>query len=363
MKSWPTFGVEEEFLLVDPSNGHPAPNNDEVARLAKRDGVELQLELTKCQVETTSPVTATTTELRKHLRDLRRTAASAAAEAGVTLLAVAVPPVIPDEFPLTDTPRYRRIGDRFGMVAHEQGICGAHVHVAVPDRETAVVVSNHLRPWLPILLASTANSAIYRGAESGYASWRSVLWQRWPCAGPPPYFESATHYDSIVEMMLASGAILDDGMVYWDVRPSANFPTVEIRVSDVPATVDDTVLFATLVRGLVITVLDAVEHEVPAPRIAAQTLRAAYWKAAHDGISGNAIDVVNGTVVAAFTLMAKLLATVRPVLEELGEYDDAERGIATLVANGNGAVHQLDAFRRRGDVDDVVAECARLTLA
>jgi glutamate---cysteine ligase / carboxylate-amine ligase len=273
-----------------------------------------------------------------------------------------VPPVVPDQFPVTDTPRYRRIGEQFGMVAHEQGICGAHVHVEVPDREAAVAVSNHLRPWLPTLLAITANSAVYRGAETGYVSWRSILWQRWPCAGPPPYFHSASHYDEVVEMMVRSGTILDDGMVYWDVRPSAHFPTVEIRVSDVPATVDESVLFATLVRALVMTALGDIEHGVPTPEFSAETLRAAYWKAAHDGIRGEAIDVVAGDVRPAAAQIAELLATVRHALEEVGDYEDASQGIANLLANGNGAVRQLAAFRRRGEADDVIAECTRYTL-
>lgn len=133
------------------------------------------------------------------------------------------------------------------MIASEQGICGCHVHVEVPSREAAVDVGNRLRPWLPTLLAMTANSAIYRGADSGHASWRSVLWGRWPSAGPPPHFESVDDYDAGVRMMLGVGAMLDGGQVYWDVRPSANFPTVEVRVADVPATVGQTALFAAVV--------------------------------------------------------------------------------------------------------------------
>ena len=103
------------------------------------------------------------------------------------------------------------------MIAHEQGICGCHVHVAVPSREAAIRVSNRLRPWLPLLLALTANSAVYRNTDTGYASWRSVLWARWPSA-PPPHFDSADEYDGMVAMLQHAGAMLDDGMVYWDVR-------------------------------------------------------------------------------------------------------------------------------------------------
>jgi glutamate---cysteine ligase / carboxylate-amine ligase len=234
--------VEEEFLLVDPQTGESAPRNAEVAAEAERTGVTLELELSSCQVETTSKVATTSTQLGEELARLRRTATQAAEAAGVRLLALGLPPVTPREFPVTDTERYRRIGAQFGMVAHEQGICGCHVHVQVPDRAAAIQVSNWLRPWLPSLLALSANSAIYRNADSGYASWRSVLWRRWPVAGAPPFFTSPEEFDRAVRMLVDTGVILDQKMIYWDVRPSTNFPTIEIRVADVPATVAETLL-------------------------------------------------------------------------------------------------------------------------
>src|SRR6476646_1896143 len=205
MASEPTIGVEEEFLLVDDA-GEPLARNEAVAGHAEARGVKLQLELTSCQVETTTEVVSSSEELRAELTRLRRVAADAAEADGARLLAVGLPPTVPHEFPITDNPRYRRIAERYGMIAHEQGICGCHVHVAVPDRDAAIRVSNRLRSWLPLLLALTANSAVYRNTDTGYASWRSVLWQRWPSAGPPPHFESADEYDAVVAMLLNNGA-------------------------------------------------------------------------------------------------------------------------------------------------------------
>jgi carboxylate-amine ligase len=105
---------------------------------------------------------------------------------------VALPPTVPHKFPVTDTPRFRRIAEEFGMLAHEQGLCGCHVHVGVPDREIAIQVGNFLHSWLPLFLALTANSAIYRSAETGFASWRNILWRRWPSAGPRSAGRSAS---------------------------------------------------------------------------------------------------------------------------------------------------------------------------
>ena len=363
MASHPTVGVEEEFLLVDPATGEPVARNEAVARRAAARGVELQLELTSCQVETTTEVANTSDELRSELTRLRRIAAEAAEADGARLLAVGLPPTVPHEFPITETPRYRQIAERFGMIAHEQGICGCHVHVAVPDREAAIQVSNRLRPWLPLLLALTANSAVYRNTDTGYASWRSVLWQRWPSAGAPPHFESADEYDAVVRMLLDSGAMRDDGMVYWDVRPSADFPTIEVRVADVPATVAETVLLATLIRAAVMTALAAEQRGESLAPLAPHALRAAYWKSARYGLDGQAIDLTESHAsVPAVTLLNGLVDQVRPALEAVGDYDMVRAELARIAEQGNGAMRQRRAWRRRHDVADVLAEAATATL-
>ena len=364
MTSHPTVGVEEEFLLVDPRTGEPIARNEAVADHAATHGVKLQLELTSCQIETTTGVAGSSGELRAELARLRRIAAEAAEASGARLLAVALPPTVPHQFPITDTPRYREIADKFGMIAHEQGICGCHVHVAVPSREAAIRVSNRLRPWLPLLLALTANSAVYRNTDTGYASWRSVLWARWPSAGPPPHFDSADEYDAVVAMLQHAGAILDDGMVYWDVRPSANFPTIEVRVADVPATVAETVLLATLIRASVMTALDDERRGEGIPRLAPHALTAAYWKAARDGLDGQAIDLVESHAsVPARVLLMGLVDRVRPALEALGDYDMVSEELARIAEQGNGAMRQRRVWRRRGEVADVIAEAATATLS
>ncbi|WP_067673943.1 glutamate--cysteine ligase 2 [Nocardia miyunensis] len=357
-----TVGVEEEFLLADPDTGAPVAKNVEVARTAAAAGIHLQLELTQCQVETNTGVHSTTASLIRELRELRRDVAGFAEKNGARLLAVAIPPTVPHKFPVTDTPRFRRIAKGFGMLAHEQGLCGCHVHVGVPNRDVAIQVGNFLRPWLPLFLALTANSAIYRNADTGFASWRNILWRRWPSAGPPPYFASAQEYDAMVAMMTASGSILDETMVYWDVRPSLAFPTVEIRVSDIPATVEETALLATLVRAAVISARTSLAERRPAPPVPAPTLLAAYWKAARTGIDGDGMDPVDGRTAPVRELLDKLVNSLDFALDELGDHAFVTDAIAAVFARGNGARRQIDAFRARRDVGDVVTELANATL-
>jgi carboxylate-amine ligase len=359
----PTVGVEEEFLLVDPESGQPVAANRAVAEEARRAGIELQLELTSCQVETTTAVMAGSAELAAELTRLRQIAAQAAMARGARLLAVGLPPSVPHEFPVTDTARYRQIAEKFGMIAHEQGICGCHVHVGVPGREAAIAVSNWLRPWLPLLLALTANSAVYRNTDTGYASWRSILWARWPTAGPPPYFASADDYDATVQMLLDTGAVLDDGMVYWDIRASADYPTVEVRVADVPSTVAETVLLATVIRAAVLTALQEWRRGEEPKDVAPGALGAAYWKAAHDGLAGCTIDLTGGPrSLPTRELLTGFLERLRPALESLGEYRFATERLSHVIEAGNGAMRQTHAWRRRHNVTDVIDAAASATL-
>ena len=364
MATHPTVGVEEEFLLVDPQSGEPVALSAEVAEQAAARGVTLELELTTCQVETTSSVTGSSEDLRSELIRLRRVTAEAAEAVGARLLAAGLPPTLPHEFPITDKPRYREIAERFGMIAHEQGICGAHVHVAMPSREVAVRVSNRMRPWLPLLLALTANSAVYRNADTGYASWRRVLWARWPSAGPPPLFESIEEYDATLAMLLESGAMLDNGMVYWDLRPSVNFPTLEVRVSDVPATLAETVLLAALSRGCVMTALDDEQRGEPVPVVTSHALEAAYWRSSRYGLDGDAIDLVDTHRPApAAQLLTRLVERTRPALEAVGDYDMVKDELARVIVEGNGAMRQRRAWQDSGDVADVIAAAAEATMA
>jgi glutamate---cysteine ligase / carboxylate-amine ligase len=356
-----SFGVEEEFLLVHPTATRLLPRSAEVIDAAERMGVRLHKELTTAQIETNTPVCWTMNELRRELYHQRCAAASAADKVGVRLVAAGATLAGSPAAPLSDSPRYRRMAGEFGLLARS-GVCGCHVHVGVADRETAVQVGNHVRPWLPTLLALTANSSVYCGQETGYASWRSVLLSRWPFSGPPPFLASADHYDSLVGMAVDSGAALDPGMVYWDIRPSEHAPTVEIRVSDVPSTVAETTLLASLVRGLVAAGVRALDGGRTGPPLPSEALRIAYWRSARDGLRGTALDPFTLRNTAGTTLLTALVRHIRDELEEWGELSEVRSLVGTVLARGNGAMRQHDALFRRGLVDDVVDQAASMTL-
>ncbi|WP_367128487.1 glutamate--cysteine ligase [Saccharothrix sp. HUAS TT1] len=358
-----TLGVEEEFLLVDARTGEPAPHGAEVVESARsRFGVDLDVELAAAQVETRTPVCHELADVRRQLHGLRLVAAETAHRLGHRLLAVGVPPVGRPEVETSGAERYHRMAEDYRLLAAEQSICGCHVHVGVPDPETAVRVCNHLRPWLPLLGAVTANSPFARGLDTGYASWRSVVWARWPGAGPPPYFESLAHYESTCDALLAAGVAHDRRMMYWDVRPSAHLPTVEVRVADVAATVDEAVLLAALVRALVATALADLRRGLDAPPVPTEVLRAAAWRSARDGITGQALDVLSGRLVPARLLLDRLLHRVRDQLSD-ADLDLVGSLLSTLDREGGGAARQRRAFAEAGRMADVLDRLASDTLS
>jgi carboxylate-amine ligase len=347
--SGPTVGVEEEFLLVDPVTGVAVNRPDEVVAVAREVfGFELEHELTGTQVETKTSVCGDAEQVRRELLGLRRAVARAAREACCRVIAVGAPPLGDTTGVITDGLRYRRIAREFGLLAAQQLICGCHVHVAVPDRETAVQVCNHVRPWLPVLGAITANSPFSCGADTGFASWRSMVWSRWPVSGPPPFFTSWQHYQSVCDTLLDAGTALDPAMVYWDVRPSVQWPTVEVRVADVAASVEDAVLLAALVRALVTKAVADVERGVPPVPVPVETLRQACWRAARDGLAGSALDVLSGRLLPVRQQLDVLVCQLMPVLDANGDLLLVERGLRVLDRDGCGAERQRRAFRDGG---------------
>jgi carboxylate-amine ligase len=359
----PTIGVEEEFLLIDPDTGVNLPVAEQVhAALPADVRDQSRIELRRSMIEMVTPVCSDLVGLRRHLVHNRRAAAAAAASAGARLVAVGATPIEDPQRDVPDKPRYRAMVERYGPVATDPALCGCHVHVGVLDLDLAVQVCNHLRVWLPVVQALSTNSPLYAGADTGHASWRCVQLGRWPGVGPTPYLESAVDYARTVAALTETGIMLDDTMVYWYARPSARYPTVEIRVGDVCPTVDDTVLVAALIRALVATLVEDVRAGVTAPPVPDHLVAAAHWRAAHDGIGGRLVDLRLGTVRRGFDLVDELLAVVSPALLRHGDLEPVVNGLARLRGEGTGADRQRRTYRRTGDPHAVLSELAEQTV-
>jgi carboxylate-amine ligase len=357
------FGVEEEFLVVDPTSRAVVPAAAAVVdRARERLGSRVGGEITKMQVETRTQPCDALDDLHAQLLHARAELVGAAAAEGLRVVATGTPvlgPFIPP--PITEGPRQDQGNATFRGLHDEVCVCAVHVHVELPDRDRAVLVSNHLRPYLPVLIALAANSPYWAERDTGYASWRTLSWQRWPVAGPPPYLTSADHYDRLVATLMDAGALVDTGTIFWDIRLSAKHPTLEVRVADMPVTAEESALLAALVRGLVAVILPAVDAGDTGPVVPAELLRLAYWRAARDGLGGDGVDLETGRLVPAASLATRLLDTARPALagDELARVTG---WLDRLVAAGDGATRQRRAAARAGGlcgvVDHLIAQTA-----
>jgi len=360
-----TLGVEEEFLLVAPEGAPQAVAGavlrfaaldppDETARADDEPGGALEKEFKQEQVEISTRPREQLTDLLDEVRAGREVADAYARRAGARIAALGTAPQAVESTVLADR-RALEIRARFGQTAREQLTCGCHVHVEVADDDEGVVVLDHLRRWTPVLLALSANSPSWQGRSTGYASYRSQVWGRWPTAGPTAPFGDAAGYRRVIDDLLRSGTILDDGMVYFDARLSAHYPTVEVRVADVCLDAADAVLQAGLVRALAETAVREGRRLADHPRT--ELLRAATWRAARSGLSGELVSPTDGLPRPAADVVGELVEHVRDALVDNGDLEFVERQLGHVLRRGNGSVEQL-AWRAEGADDDEVVRRA-----
>ncbi|MCW2904357.1 MAG: hypothetical protein JWO67_6622 [Streptosporangiaceae bacterium] len=345
-------GVEEEFHTVDLETHRLLPRADSLLEQlpADRFGAELQ----RSVVETNSRPFVRLIDLAEDLAALRRSVVAAAEPLGLGIVAAGTVPVADlDTLKVTPDPRYENMLEEYQALAREQLICGAQVHVDVGDRDLAVAVAHRVGPWLPALLAISASSPYWLGSDTGYASYRTLLWSRWPTNGPVGAFESGREYDRLLEDLVMSGVISDRAMIYFDVRPSAHLPTVELRICDACPRVEDVALLAGLFRALVIRELDAIASGAPPLPVRTELVRAGTWRAARSGLGGELLDPASGGPVPAHTYLRGLLTKLRPTLERTGDWELVAELTEAALHGGGSAARQRGAFAG-GGLGDVV---------
>lgn len=353
-----TVGVEEEFCIVDAASGELRPVAEQVLPLAQEVlGERVESELNRAQIETGTEVCSTLAEVRAALERSRRLLREAAGRADCSVVSSGSHPTAsPDESEITPgKERYRLLEREFQAVAREQLVNGCHVHVGISDPDLAVDVLNRTRPWLATLVALASNSPFWSGADTGYASYRTEVWSRWPLTGMPEELASRGEYDELISALQAAEALPDATFLYWDVRPSARYDTLEFRAADACLSVDDAVLLAGLWRGLARSSAADAQAGVPLPRLRAELYQAARWRAARYGVGGTLVDLTDGHTAPARQVVGRLLAHLRPALEEDGDWEEIAGLVQRSLGGGNGAVRQRAALARRGRMADVLA--------
>jgi carboxylate-amine ligase len=369
-----TIGVEEELLLVDPRSGRPLPlasaalageavtDKAGEAGGSSESGGTVGLELQQQQLEIDTRPRERLSEIARDLRSTRDRADHMAMATGSRAVALATSP-LPVRPRTTPKTRYLEMTKLFGITAQEQLTCGCHVHVSIESAAEAVGVLDRIRTWLPIFTALSANSPYWQGKDSGYASFRAQAWGRWPSAGPIEVQDTEDRYRALVAGLVSTGAVMDEGMIYFDARLSARYSTVEVRVADVCLRVDDAVVLAGLIRALVDTAAREWRDGIPAPTVPAILLRAQAWQASRSGLQGDLVHPLDGLQHPAADVIWDLHAHVRRALEDSGDEKVVREGIARLLSTGNGADRQRFVHGRTGSLWAVVSDAVNLTQA
>ena len=358
-----TLGVEEEYQLVQPETRELCGRAGQVLAVAQQAaaGDRVQPEMHRCQIEIATDVCGSLAELRAELQRSRQVVIEAAEQQGVAVAAAGTHPFSCwQEQDLTDKDRYRELAQNLQQVIRELIIFGCHVHVGLngdqfrQQPEIALEVVNRCRLWLGPLLALTANSPFWQGADTGYDSYRTELWCRLPTAGPPPYFQDLGDYEAFIQSLIQSGVIPDTTMLYWDIRLSEAFPTIEFRIPDVCMTIEEAVMLAGLVKALVRTSYEEAVAEQPYPAVKSELLKAAHWTAARYGLSAELIDLKQAIAVPAPEHITRLLDYLRPALEAEGDWDTVTALVNQVLLQGNGATRQRQWLQATGSIRQVV---------
>ncbi len=341
-----TLGIEEEYLLVDPQTRDLAKNPppdllaDCEAAVPGNIGA-VSPEFLKPQIEVGTSVCANTTEARARLAQLRRTVGDVAEAHGYRIIAASTHPSADwHDIDHVDKDRYNALAVDLQTVARRLLICGMHVHVGVEDDEHRIDVLNQVSYFLPHLLAMSTSSPFWQGRNTGLLSYRLSVFDELPRTGLPERFDSWGEYTRHVDMLVDAGLIEDASKIWWDARPSARFPTVEMRITDVCTTLDDTLSIAALFVCLVSMILRLRRGNQRWRVYSNMLINENRWRAQRYGLAEGLVDFGKGEVVDYADLLDEILELVAPDAVALGCLSDVEHA-RTILARGTSAHRQL----------------------
>ncbi|MDQ1360542.1 MAG: glutamate---cysteine ligase / carboxylate-amine ligase [Acidimicrobiaceae bacterium] len=356
-----SLGIEEELQVIDADTFRLAFRAPQLLNRLPDKGFSAELQ--RSTVETNTAVCSSLDGLSREVQGLRSDVITAANHQGLAVAAAGTAPLSSAaDLELTALGRYSRMQQDYRLLVDQHLVCGLQVHVEVKDADLAV----RLIPWvesaLPTLLALSTSSPFFEGQDTGYASVRTVIWQRWPTAGRTPRLKTYAEYQGLIQSLIDSSVISDDKMAYFDVRPSPNFPTLELRVCDSCPLVDDTILIAGLFRAAVERAIDAESTGGKRPNRSGPLYRAAMWRAARSGLSDTLIDGrPESAALPASEVVGHLVDDLRPQLEESGDWEVISELTAAAMARGSSSERQRARYAERGRVDDVVRHLLRET--
>lgn len=364
-----TLGVEEEYLLVDPKTrnlvAEPSPDflKDCKAQLGER----VTPEFLKCQVEIGTPVCVDVNEARHHLTALRAVIINNAEKHGMKLMAASTHPFAQwGRQKHTAAARYDLLDKDMGGTIRRMLICGMHVHAGIEDKDLRIDLMNQMRYFLPHLLALSTSSPFWGGHDMAMKCARLGIFDSMPRTGIPERYESWSEYERMIARLVSAGVMEDSSKLWWDLRPSAKFPTLEMRITDVCTRLEDTLCIAALYQSI-LRMLSRIRLRNMRwriyPRLMIEENR---WRAQRYGCTNSMIDLGRGECVPFAALMEEIIEIVTEDATALGCLDEVHH-VRTILKRGSSACRQLDVYsqaRREGaDNDEALISVVDMLLA
>ncbi|MEO3434781.1 carboxylate-amine ligase [Inquilinus sp. CAU 1745] len=323
-----TLGIEEEYLLVDPVTRDlmVEPPASLLEACEKRAEGHISPEFMKCQIEVGTPVCKTIQEAREELAFLRTAVSEEARNHDLAIIAAATHPFAtwrPQK--TTGRQRYDQLARDIGVPARRLLICAMHVHVGIEDENLRIDLMNQARYFLPHLLALSTSSPFWQGQDTGLKSYRLAVFNELPRTGIPEDYRGFGEYEQHVNALVQAGAIEDGTKLWWDIRPSARFPTLEMRISDICTRLDDGVTIAALYLSILRMLWRLKRMNVTWRRYKTLLINENRWRAMRYGLDSGLIDFGRGELVPYAELLEEILALVREDAEALGCWPEVER--------------------------------------
>lgn len=352
-----TLGIEEEFQMVDRQTGELCPRIQAILEKGcPIFGENIKAEMLQPTVELISDILPDIPTARQELRAMRAKLAQVVEEEGLALISAGThPSALWQEEPRTPYERYIELEEEFQDVARSLLIFGLHVHIGVENQEVAVELMNQVRTWLPHLLAISTNSPFWNRRHTGLKSYRSVVWKPFPRSGIPEVFPSWRDFDAYVQALVKTATIDNGKKIWWDVRPHPFFSTIEFRICDMPATLDDTIAIAALCQALVAKLIWLNKRGLRTPELSSHFIEENKWRVIHLGLDAEVIDFVNERRLSMRESLSELLDFVNDVVDDLGSRREINY-LRSLLEDprGTGADRQIAIYQQTGSLDAVI---------
>ena len=341
-----TIGVEEEYFVTNPKTRNTLRRMPPrmMARCRALLGDRVTHEMLQSQIEIATPVCQDIAQARAELTRLRQGMVQAAEEHGLAIVAAGTHPMAEwSEQRHTDKPRYDQIMDDLGMLGHRNMVCGLHVHVELPDPDKRIDIMTRMMPFLPILLELSTSSPFWRKQRTGLMGYRLAHYDELPRTGLPPLFRDTRDYERYVETLVQAKVIPDSSYVWWAIRPSKRFPTLELRVADSCTYLEDTLAIAALYRCLARALWRRPDLNAEATAITALIADENKWRAQRYGIEGGFVDEAERRLVPFGEVFGNLLSLIAEDIAHLGCEAEIE-GARRILGRGTSAIRQLAVY-------------------